>query len=147
MLGTTSIQVAADARGDHGVFVGVGRTADVDRYLAGAAVDEVTDFDVTPFRLTRETHAGSATPAPPASRSFWVARSSGDRSAAIDWKVRDGSYRVVVMNADGSDGVATASRVGVTIEHLSDLAWTLIGIGFVIAASGLVTLVVTLRRR
>jgi len=34
---------------DHPVFVGIGRAADVDRYLAGAAVDKVTDLEVDPF--------------------------------------------------------------------------------------------------
>jgi hypothetical protein len=147
VLGTTSIQLSAQARGEHGVFVGVARRVDVDRYLAGAAVDEVTDFDVDPFRLSRTTRSGTATPAPPADQSFWVARSTGDRSAAIDWTVRDGAYRVVVMNADGTDGVATASTIGVTIENLSDIAWTLIVIGLIVGAGGTAALVLALRRR
>jgi hypothetical protein len=146
-LGDTSIQVSAAARGDRDVFVGVARRADVDRYLAGAAVDEITDFDVAPFRLTRDRRDGSATPQAPGDQTFWVAQSSGSKSAAINWKVRDGSYRIVVMNADGSRRVATETTVGVTVENLPDLAWTILVIGLVLGAGGVLTLVLTLRRR
>jgi hypothetical protein len=147
VVGDTSIQVAASSAGERPVFVGVGPTADVDRYLAGAAVDEVTDFDVDPFRLERRTTRGSATPAPPADESFWVAQSTGSGSAAVDWKVRDGSYRLVVMNADGSQRVATQTTVGVTIDDLSDVSWGLLIIGLVLIAGGTLTLVLSLRRR
>lgn len=147
VLGTTSIQVSANAAGDRGVFVGIGRTADVDRYLSGAAVDEVTDFDVDPFRITRRTQPGTATPAPPADQSFWVTQSNGDDSAGIDWKVRDGSYRLVVMNADGSNQVATQTTVGVTIENLPAIAWGILILGLVITSGGALLLVTILRRR
>ena len=63
------------------MFVGIGRAADVDRYLDGAATDEVTDFNAAPFSasfgIERERHAGSATPAAPGTQAFWLARSSG----------------------------------------------------------------------
>ena len=145
LLGKSSIQVSADAAGGRPVFVGIGRAADVDRYLAGAARDEVTDFDVSPFRLTRTTHPGG-TPGAPVAQSFWVARSSGPDTAAVDWKVRDGRYKVVVMNADGSRNVATRTRVGVTVENLPDIAWTILGIGLLALAGGAATLFVALRR-
>src|SRR4051794_15955402 len=96
---TVSVDAQAKAAGKD-VFVGVGPTKAVDRYLAGAAVETVTDFDVDPFTLDKMRNEGVVKPKPPAQQSFWVAKSSG-RDASIDWKVRDGNYRVVVMNADG----------------------------------------------
>jgi hypothetical protein len=145
VLGKSSIQVSADAAGGRAVFVGVGRTADVDRYLAGAAREEITDFDVSPFRLSRDTRPGG-TPAPPVSQPFWVASSSGSHTA-IDWKVRDGSYKVVVMNADGSRHLTTRAQVAITVEHLPDIAWTMIGAGFLVLLGGAAMLVGGLRRR
>src|SRR4051812_41696902 len=91
-LGTARIKVDARAAGGRPVFVGVGRAADVERYLGGAATDEVTDFDVSPFRLERDLHPGSANPPAPGTQPFWVASDSG-ASAAVNWKVRDGDYR------------------------------------------------------
>jgi hypothetical protein len=148
VLGSTRIEVSADAtQAGHGVFVGIGRTADVDRYLQGAAIDKVTDFDVDPFTLDRTRRDGSATPGAPAEQSFWVAKSSGSESAAIDWKTRDGDYRVVIMNADGSRGVTADSTFGVEIPGIPDIAWVLLIIGAVGIAGGLTLIVVGVRPR
>src|SRR3954454_9638545 len=40
------------------VFVGVGPAADVERYLASASIDEITDFDVAPFTVKRNPGDG-----------------------------------------------------------------------------------------
>jgi hypothetical protein len=53
-VATTGIPAAVDeprlrvSLTSHGrpVFIGIARTADVNAYLAGAAIDKVTDFDV-----------------------------------------------------------------------------------------------------
>lgn len=131
----TSLHAAA---GGPDVFVGVGRASDVDRYLQTAPVDRVTDFEVDPFTITKEPQPGSATPKPPASQSFWVSRSSG-RAPAIDWKVRDGDYRLVVMNADGSRRVVTDASFELKIPHLSTIALVglLVGLGMIGAAVAL----------
>lgn len=141
VLGDTSIRMSARAAAGRPVFVGVGPARAVERYLSGAAVDEVTDFDVDPFRVQRNRLTGTATPAAPGTRSFWVARGSGSR-ANVDWKVRDGDYRVVVMNADGARGVATRASVAIKVPYLPGVAiGALIGglvlIGAGVAAIGL----------
>src|SRR5688572_11733289 len=64
VLGSPRIKISADAAADKDVFVGVAASADVDRYLAGAAVEEVTDVDVDPFDLNRDRKSGRATLAP-----------------------------------------------------------------------------------
>jgi hypothetical protein len=137
-----SVEAAPTAKG---VFVGIGSAADVERYLARAPIDEVTDFDVDPFKLTREPRLGSHRPAKPASRRFWVASGTGRDAASLNWKVRDGDYRLVVMNADGSRGVETAGSVGVKIPHLPAIAWVLIGSGLVFLLAGGTTIFVAVR--
>jgi hypothetical protein len=74
LLGQARIEVEATKRtGDAGVFTAVGPAADVERYLAGADVDLVTDVEALPFRLTTSHRPGTATlPAP-------VLRTSGSR--------------------------------------------------------------------
>jgi len=129
-----------------GVFVGVGPAKQVDRYLAGAPVDEVTDLDVDPFKLTRDRTEGTKTLAAPGAETFWVAQNEGPASASLRWKVRDGDYRVVVMNADGTPDVGTKGEVELTAPNAPDIAWVLLGTGFALVVGGAVASVVGLRR-
>jgi hypothetical protein len=94
------------------VFVGVGPAADVDRYLAGASVETVDDIETGPFHLETTVRSGTSQLAPPVDQDFWVARSTGATSAATTWRLHDGKYRVVVMNADGTPGVHADGKFG-----------------------------------
>lgn len=128
------------------VFIGIGRAAQVDAYLAGADVDNVTDVDVKPFRLDVRHRPGTVRPDAPASQSFWVAQASG-LDASVDWKVRDGDYRIVVMNADGRPGVAFEGRFTLDIPWLFGVGLAALVIGVVGVASGLALIVVGVRAR
>jgi hypothetical protein len=144
-LGQPRVRINADAvKSGEGVFVGVGRKADVDRYLAGAQVDRVSDFETDPFTLDKTRVTGTAKPKPPATQSFWVAKSSGS-TAKLDWKVRDGDYRVVVMNADASRGVATQSSFEVEIPHLGTIAIVMLIVGLTSLAGGIALMVPNFR--
>jgi hypothetical protein len=144
-LGQPRVRVNADAvKGGEGVFVGVARKADVDRYLAGAEIDKVMDFDIDPFSLDKSRVSGTVKPKPPATQSFWVAKSSGT-TAKLDWKVRDGNYRVVVMNVDGSRGVATQSSFEVEVPHLGTIATVMLILGLVTLAGGVALMIPSFR--
>src|SRR4051812_20892074 len=146
-LGHPRVKIATDSmNSDRNVFVGVGRKADVDRYLAGAQIDRVTDFEVDPWSLDKTRVDGTAKPRPPATQSFWVAKSSGS-SAAIDWKVQDGNYRVGVMNADRSRRVQTESEFAVQIPHLADAALAGLIVGILAVAGGIVLMAIPGRNR
>jgi hypothetical protein len=144
-LGDTSLRISARAAAGRPVFVGIGPARDVERYLSGAAVDEVTDLDVDPFRVQRNRSAGTEIPAAPAAQSFWVARAGG-RTANVDWKVRDGNYRFVIMNADGARGVATQTSVGVEVPYLPGIAIGMLIGGLLIAGGGVAAIVLAGRR-
>jgi hypothetical protein len=107
-------------------FVGIGPAEQVDRYLASVSIDEVTDFEIEPFELQRRARDGSRRPGPPASQGFWVAEGTGPERATVSWKVRDGDYRLVVMNADGSPSVSVAGDVRLTLPHVERIAWGLV---------------------
>ena len=143
VLGDSSVKASVSGDQAKPVFVGVGRTADVDRYLAGAPVDKVTDFDVDPFTLDRSTQPGNATPKAPASQRFWVAKGT---NATMNWKVRDGSYRMVVMNADGSRGVSADASFRVKVPHLSTIALVALIGGVAMIGGGTATIVLFARR-
>jgi len=120
-------------------FVGVGPAKDVERYLKGAPIDEVTDFDVDPFKMKHDPRAGSKQLAPPAKQTFWIASSSGT-SPSVDWKAGSGEYRMVIMNADGSRGVQTQGDASLTIPHTAAIAWSLVGGGLLLLLMGAATI-------
>lgn len=152
VVGDPELRLTVTARraGD-GVFIGIGRAADVDRYFAGAGIEEVSDIDVDPFELTgKRIRPGSRQPAPPASRRFWVAQGSGRGEATMRWKLADGDYRLVVMNADASRGVLVDGSVGVKVPHLPTIGWVMLGIGVLLIVGGGLAIVlagVSLARR
>ena len=102
---TSSARSVSSAASNNGkpVFVGIARTADVDRYLRGTAHTSVTDVDTSPFnaRATARVPPPSARPVRP-TQSFWAASARGTGRSTLTWDVRDGDWSVVVMNADAS---------------------------------------------
>ena len=135
------IRVEADAAlADDEVFVGIARTDDVEAYLADARWDEVSDFvDREPVYTARGTVEGAAIAVdPPADQTFWAAQVSGDDLERLDWEARNGDWSVVVMNADGSPGVAADVTVGVHSGAVRPIGILLIvfgGLGTLIAVA------------
>jgi hypothetical protein len=121
------------ATSDKPLFVGVGRRTDVDGYLAGVARSTVEDVSFGPFAVEYSTQAGSAVPARPAAQTFWADSSSGTGEQTVSWKVRKGSWRVVVMNADGSPKVATDAKVGATLHGALVVVIVALALGLALA--------------
>ena len=148
VLGKPQVRLSVHATGStKGLFVGIGPAKQVERYLAASPIDEVSDLQLTPFEMTHNPRGGSKLPARPASQPFWVAKGTGTDAATLRWKVRDGDYRVVVMNADGSRGVHTDGDVGLTVPHLPAIGWSLLGGGLALLAGGIGAIVLGARRR
>lgn len=78
---------AIRATDDEALFVGVGPTGAVTRYLASGE-------------------------GAPGDQTFWV-HSDGGSSAAVDWNIEPGRWTAVVMNADGSPGVDATVQASV----------------------------------
>ena len=131
--------------GDKQVFIGIGRTDAVDKYLAGANIDKVKDFDLDPFTIDRDHRAGTAQPAAPAAQKFWVAKAAGTKPT-LDWKVRDGNYRFVIMNADATPDVALDGRFTLAVPRLWALALGALVAGLVGTGVGLMMIVIGGRR-
>ena len=145
--GLGHVRVRATSNDGKPVFVGIARTRDVDAYLRGTGHATVDDVEYGPFdrfRASYRTHAGEQ-PAPPAEQRFWTASASGPGSRTLDWKVRDGSWSVVVMNADASKRVDAAVKVGTDAPWLSAAGWASLGTGAVIALIAAALLVAGLR--
>jgi hypothetical protein len=143
------VRLQAEANGDEPVFVGIARTADVDRYLRGTAHTTVTDLDGGAFGAdfdpTYRDAAGDRRPAAPAERDIWAASTSGTGEQRLDWKVEDGDWSVVVMNADGSRGVDTSLSAGAKLPYIGAIGWTSLGIGLFVAVTAAALLVLGVR--
>ncbi len=109
------------------VFVGIGPAAEVAAYLAGVAHDQV--IGSTNGTADYRRRAGRSTISLPSAQSFWVESASGLGAQQLDWSASSGRWAVVLMNADGSPGVAADATVGAKAGFVLPLAMILLGLG------------------
>lgn len=127
------------------VFVGIARTPDVRDYLDGAAYSEVTDFDDrVPEYLDV---SGSEIISEPTSVDIWDASATGTDQQVLTWEARNGDWSVVVMNADGSPGVAADVEVGVRSDAITTIAIVMLVLGGIGVIVGTVLIVIGARGR
>jgi hypothetical protein len=141
-LGGVRLQV--DSQSDEPVFVGIARTDDVSRYLNDVGHTTVTDFDDDPDETSYSSSAGERRPATPADQAIWAASAQGTGEQTLKWDIEDGDWSIVVMNADGSRGIAADVSAGAKVSFLDELGWSLVGVGtfLVLAAGGLIALAI-----
>lgn len=135
------VRIRGESPGAKMLFIGIGPEAAVAKYLGSVAHANVQDIDFDPFRVTYLPVAGGSPQGPPTEQSFWAASASGVGTQTVTWKVREGDWSVVLMNADGSRGVAADVDLG---AKLSFLLWVAIGllIGGVLVVGGSAALIV-----
>lgn len=141
------VKVEATAQQPEGVFVGIGPSADVERYLDGVAQSQLSDeWDSDGDPVTDFTDGGSP-PAAPTDQDFWVASAEGTGTQAAYWTPEDGSWTLVVMNGEGTTPVEADVAVGAEVPILDDLALGLLVGGLAGMALSAGVLWLALRRR
>ena len=133
-------------RSDKDLFLGIGPASAVDAYLASAPTEKITRFDLYPYRLDTVRRDGTTRPAPPDQQTFWAARASG-ANPTLTWKVTDGSYRIVLMNADASPAATANVRASLRIPHLFVTGLIVLIAGIIGVALGVILLVVASRMK
>ncbi|AHD20091.1 membrane protein [Rhodococcus pyridinivorans SB3094] len=118
------------------VFVGIAPVGEVEAYLSGVAHTVVTDLRFEPFEVTYRDVPGGDTPAAPYAQQFWVASAEGTGTQQVEWDLRDGTWTVVVMNADASAGIGVDVRAGIHIDLLGPAVLALLILGLVLLAVG-----------
>ena len=116
------------------VFIGIGRSRDVNRYLANVSRSELRNFGWDGATYANRT--GSRTPAPPATEHFWAATAYGRGTQTVSWKLKRGDWELVVMNADGASTVDAAVTVGAKTPPLLVPGLALVGLGIMLGAGG-----------
>lgn len=137
-----TVRVRAESATDGSLFVGIGPRDEVADYLRGVAFAEVDDVDFDPFSVEYEYTEGTDTPEPPGGQPFWAASAEGTGSQRFDWEIESGRWVIVIMNADGADGVAVDASVGAKIDWLLPVGIGLLVGGLLALTGGVVLLVV-----
>jgi Domain of unknown function (DUF4389) len=135
------------AKNEGATFIGVGPEKDVERYLSGVAHDEVTRVKYAPFSAKYRNSPGTRQPLSPAGESFWVAKAVGEGTQTLQWIPTNGSWAVVIMNADGTSGVNTDVSFGLRVSIVGWIIGTLIIFGLVTLAIGTILILVFGARR
>jgi Domain of unknown function (DUF4389) len=133
------LRVTATSPTGRPIFVGIASQAAVDEWLAGRAHDELTGLAEGTARYNRATGTLRAV-SDPAGQTFWLANATGTTPDPLQWSLADGSYAVVVVNADGSPAVNADVRGAAQVPHLAGLGGTMLGVGIalVLLAIGLI---------
>jgi hypothetical protein len=145
LLGTMT--ATADPATPNGVFVGVARTADVERYLAGVAQSTVVDpFDDNGEPTLTFVDGGSPRVAP-TDATFWTASASGRGPQRITWEPEDGEWTLVVMNGEGTTPVAAEVAIGAEVPVLDSAGAVLLVAGLVVVCLSGIGLWLAVRQR
>lgn len=145
VLGEVRVRVASTDGAP--VFLGIGRAADVERYLAGIEHDVVTDVrggDRDDVRYVRRT--GSDAAGTPAEQSFWYASSTGTGTVEEVVEPSDGRWTAVVMSPDAAPGLSVEADVGAEAPVLGWVAGGLVLGGLMLGAVAVVLLGLGARR-
>ena len=142
LLGKVRIRVTPASPGP-AQFVGIGRSSDVDRYLAGVKHTVISEFWGEKVEQVGGGRAASA----PGTQRFWVASSTGHGVRTVFWKPRSGAWTVVVMNADGRPGVDVGADLGASVPALPWVALGFVVAGAVLLVGAVLLIVGAIRRR
>ena len=141
LLGTISIR----SQSSRPVFVGIAPAAAAAGYLADVAHAEAGGLSARSSDFREQS--GGAPGTSPAAQHFWAASATGAGQRTLTWKIRSGSWRVVVMNADGTRNVASDLSVGARFPHLLGIGIAALGAGLLLVLLGGGALYLAVRRR
>ena len=139
ILGTVRVRATA-SNPTQPVFIGIGPSGTVNRYLASVA--HVTVVSWVGGAPTYDRHFGAAPIVPPTALPSWVRSAYGTGTRSITWKPTAGDWTVVAMRPDGSSGLSVVADVGATIPALGWISAVFLAVGAIllIAAVLLITL-------
>ena len=120
--------------------------ADAEAYLAGVAHSTLVDLSDDGRSPRYDQHPGGLPGTAPAAAGIWVASAAGAGRQTVTWPTARGDWTLVVMNVDGSPGVAATAAVGATVPVA---AWVVAGLlcaGGLLLVVSVVVLLLAVRR-
>ena len=142
--GIPTLRVSATpVPGSPATFVGIAPAADVNRYLAPITSRQAGDLGFRLYTIRGTGHDGPAHAQPPTMQRFWVAHATSNHTAKFNWKITNDRYRVVIMNANGHNGLATTTTIATTEPNIPLYALAALIAGLLIAGVGSILLIRT----
>lgn len=131
-LPSGALETYVTASNDTGgaLFIGVGKQQQVQDFLLGVPYDAASGL--TDGRFELRAVPGQRVPAPsPTSVDWWWTSAEGN-PAKMPWEPADGAGVLVVMNADGSAGVAADLSASLEFPQLAAVVAVLVLLGLVL---------------
>jgi uncharacterized protein DUF4389 len=128
LLGTVRVRV----RSARTVFLGIAPADAAGSYLANVA--RAQGNSLTTRSRDYHVYSGRAPSSPPGAQGFWSASVTGAGQHTLSWTPQDGDWRIVLMNADGSRGVAADVSVGARMPNLLTIGIAVLGAGVLLAS-------------
>jgi hypothetical protein len=142
-----TVRVTGSSRLPAPVFIGIGPTAQVSKYVSGVARDRITSIDLRAGSVEYDHVDGTTLPAPPAEQDFWVAKVTGSGSQTLEWALQEGDWALLIMNGDASPPVAVDMKLGARFGIIEPLTVALTAGGVVFLVGGVTLAVIGARRR
>jgi hypothetical protein len=145
--GDITVRVQGNSEMPAPLFIGVGPTARVSKYLSGVPHDKITDIDWVAGSVQYVHVDGRTLPSAPGKQSFWVAKTQGTGLQTLEWKLEPGDWTVTIMNADASAPVAATMSIGAHFGIITRLVIGLVAGGLVLLAIATTLIWLGTRRR
>ena len=121
------------------IFIGIAKESYVKDYLLHVNYDEIRELSLYPEKVTYRNHPGRSVPEAPTEQTFWVAQESGTGTQTLEWELKEGTWVLVLMNANGSTGIDLSGVVGVKVPWVFG-----VGLGLLLGGIALLILAVVL---
>lgn len=145
-VGKVRIRIRAESHDGNPVFIGIGPAAFVEQAVSSGSFEVVRSFDWDPFRFNG-VQRGETAPQPRFDRSGLVAMAEGPGRQEVVWRLSEGSWRVIIMNADGSPGVDVEASFGARFPYLRQFAIVAMVLGAFLLLLGVLLIVFQARRK
>jgi hypothetical protein len=145
--GNVTVRIEGDSLLPAPLFVGIGPTGRVSKYLTGVPRDKITRIDWVAGSVEYSHVDGTKLPPAPGKQTFWVAKEQGSGTQTLEWELQQGDWTVVIMNADASAPVAATVSVGARFGILTPLVIGLTAGGVVLLAIAATLIFFGARRR
>ncbi len=142
LLGKVRIRVTPVSAGPP-LFVGIGPSAEVDQYLAGVHHTVISEF----WKDEVEPVDGGLARSAPATQHFWVVSDTGPGTRSLVWEPTDGTWTVVVMNADGRPGINVGADLGARMPAVPWIGLGLLAAGGIFLLGGVLLIAGAIRGR
>ena len=137
---------------DKEIFIGVARQADAYSYINPMEYHEISNFNMGWENYSRTSqlryilHPGDPPSSPPTVFSYWIVQGAATGQQTLTWEPESGSYYLVMMNSDASEGIDADVRVGVEVPFFAGIGNILLTAGIFIGAISVLMLYFTIRR-